>query len=79
VKAAMRLAGVVLVGAGLLLLILGYQSAKTGGEVVGPAVTGQYRAATIWLLALGLVGMLGGGALVVLSRNVRTPNGQDDR
>lgn len=63
----MRIAGIVLLAVGLMLLFFGINSSQVIGERVVEGMTGRYTTNTMWYL-IGGIGMLAaGGALVYYS------------
>lgn len=54
--------------AGLVLLIFGLNSADSVSSSVSEAVTGAPTDKSIWLIVLGIIGLLSGGAGFFLGR-----------
>ncbi len=54
--------------AGLVLLVFGLNSADSAASSISEAVTGAPTDKSIWLIVLGIIGLLSGGAGFFLGR-----------
>lgn len=60
--------GIAMLGLGLVLLFLGYQSSQGIDDRISAAVTGEYTDSTRWYWILGAAGTVGGAALFLTGR-----------
>ncbi|MCC5862237.1 MAG: DUF3185 family protein [Gammaproteobacteria bacterium] len=63
-----NIVGIAMLGVGILLLFLGYQSSQGMDDRVSEAVTGEYTDSTLWYWVLGAIGTVGGAALFLIDR-----------
>lgn len=63
-----KVIGFVLLGIGAVLLILGISSADSLASSFSRLFTGEPTSRAVWLIVSGVGCLVGGGALVVMSR-----------
>jgi drug/metabolite transporter (DMT)-like permease len=63
-----RIAGVLCLVAGIVLLFLGYRASTAPIEQVSEAITGRFTDRTTWLFVLGGAAVLGGLFLSLVSQ-----------
>lgn len=63
-----RIAGIVALAIGVVLLIFAYQASNTAVEELSNTLTGRYTDQTMWYLILGIAATAGGGALLIFGR-----------
>jgi len=63
-----RIAGIVSLVIGVVLLIFAYQASNTAVEELSNTLTGRYTDQTMWYLILGIAAAIGGGALLIFGR-----------
>lgn len=63
-----RIAGIVSLVIGVVLLIFAYQASNTAVEEISNTLTGRYTDQTMWYLILGIAAAVGGGALLIFGR-----------
>lgn len=60
-----KITSLALLVAGIVLLVFGLNSADSAASAVSEAVTGAPTDKSIWLIVLGIIGILSGGAGLV--------------
>lgn len=60
------LIGILLLGAGAVLLFFGYNASQSVGEQVRETFTGRFSDSTTWYFVLGAVAALAGLVIVVM-------------
>ncbi len=65
---AMKLVGIALLVAGLVLLFLGYQSSQGWDDQISEAITGEYTDSTMWYWIVGGVSSVIGLVLLTIKR-----------
>ncbi|TVR49752.1 MAG: DUF3185 family protein [Puniceicoccaceae bacterium] len=64
-----RIAGIILLVVGILLLFFGFQATESVGEQVHETVTGRFTETTTWYLIGGAAAAIGGLALVLTGKS----------
>lgn len=67
----MRITSLALFVAGLILLIFGLNASDSVTSTVSEAVTGAPTDKSIWLIVLGVIGLISGAAGVFIGRRTR--------
>lgn len=67
----MRITSLALFVAGIILLIFGLNASDSVGSSVSEAVTGTPTDKSIWLIVLGVIALLSGGAGIFIGRRSR--------
>ncbi len=63
-----RILGLVVLIVGIVLLGMAYNAAQSPGEQLFEGVMGRFTEQTMWLIILGVAGVVGGGALLVFGK-----------
>ena len=63
-----RIPSIAILVAGIILLVYGLQASNSVTSSVTQAVSGSPTNKTIWLIVLGVIGILSGGAGLVFGR-----------
>jgi len=63
----LRVLGLAILAAGIVLLVLGVQATDSLSEEVRQEVTGDYSDETTWFLVAGIAGIVVGGGLALSS------------
>lgn len=63
-----RMAGIVVLVIGVVLLAMGYNASQSTAEQLGEAITGQYSDQTVWYLIGGIAAFTAGLLMAVFGR-----------
>ncbi|EKE77635.1 MULTISPECIES: DUF3185 family protein [Oceanibaculum] len=63
-----RIAGIVALAIGVVLLIFAQQATEAPVEELSNTLTGRYTDETMWYLVAGVAAAVGGGALLIFGR-----------
>lgn len=63
-----KVAGLVLLVVGVILLYFGWQSSQSIGDQLAESFTGRFTDETLWLLVGGAAAVVAGGALAFFRR-----------
>jgi uncharacterized membrane protein YidH (DUF202 family) len=61
-----RVVGIVLLALGIVLLVIGYNASQSVGEELREGLTGRFSDTTTWYIIGGVVGIVAGGAMLLL-------------